>query len=58
MTRTLALALALILGTTACEPPPEHKPTPTKPTKLQEDDPGWNCTTMGDKKCGPNWGKD
>jgi len=24
-----------------------------KPAKIQEDDPRWDCKTMGNKKCGP-----
>lgn len=23
--------------------------------ELSEDDPGWNCATMGDRDCGPRW---
>lgn len=27
--------------------------TYNKPKKIQEDDPRWDCKTMGNKKCGP-----
>ena len=54
--RAVLLALTLLAGATNCPAEPPAKPKPS-PTKLQEDDPGWDCETMGDKKCGPDWHK-
>ncbi|MEO6085702.1 MAG: hypothetical protein ABIQ18_21565 [Umezawaea sp.] len=44
LTRVTALALATGLVTTGLAVLPEHE--------LQEDDPGWNCRTMGHRDCG------
>lgn len=48
-----AVTLAITLTTSQCEPPDQNQ-QPT--TKCAEDDPCWDCRTMGDKRCGP--GKD
>lgn len=45
-----AVALAVTLTTSQCEPPQQPKPSPSK--KCHEGDPCWNCKTMGNKKCG------
>jgi hypothetical protein len=45
------LSIALDLHTLA-SPPSPSSPAVT-PAPLQEDDPGWDCATMGDKLCGP-----
>lgn len=29
------------------------QPAPTSTAQLQEDDPGWDCATMGNRVCGP-----
>lgn len=51
MTRKLLIGLAgAILLFTACS-----ASTATKaPTHLEEDDPGWDCHTMGNRTCGPD----
>ena len=38
---------ALLALTTACS-----SSTPKPPAALQEDDPGWDCHTMGNRICG------
>lgn len=38
---------ALLALTTACS-----SSTPKPPAALQEDDPGWDCRTMGNRTCG------
>lgn len=53
-TRTTLLAAALI---TAAIGVPLAGPTiaiASAQPVLQEDDPGWNCATSGDRICGPN----
>lgn len=58
LVRASLVALSLLAGATNCPPdPPPDRPTKPSPTKLQEDDEGWDCETMGDKHCGPNWHK-
>ena len=44
---TLALAAGAALGAMLLASPDAHAQT------IQEDDPGWNCITMGDRSCGP-----
>ena len=54
---------ALVVTSTSCVPhyggyldhPPEQSTTTTTwaPPVIQEDDPRWNCFTMGDLICGP-----
>lgn len=44
-----ALILAAFLATLA--PAPTLRPTTS--TTISEDDPGWNCRTMGNHLCGP-----
>jgi hypothetical protein len=46
------LTLALLLTASGCPQENPQKPAPSK--KLQEDDPQWDCRTMGDKHCGPS----
>ena len=62
----LVVVLVLVVNTSAQEPyqsgPFSHTgPTSTKyfqhyleenPATLEEDDPGWDCATMGNKVCG------
>ena len=43
----LASGLALALFAPSCDPKPIPQPT------IQEDDPGWDCHTMGNRICGP-----
>jgi hypothetical protein len=49
-------ALALI-GTAAalagCGGSAVHHTAPKPPQHIAEDDPGWNCHTMGNRRCGP-----
>lgn len=33
---------------------PPRVQLPHSQTQLQEDDPGWDCRTMGNRVCGPN----
>jgi hypothetical protein len=40
--------IALLATTAACA-----TNAPTAPKTLQEDDPGWDCHTMGNRICGP-----
>lgn len=57
----VAIAGASLAGHTATPAPaPQAQPVITykwgqakAPAKLQEDDPGWNCATMGNHVCGP-----
>jgi hypothetical protein len=41
-------------GWAAASSSPVIRETSTVQTVLQEDDPGWDCATMGNKTCGPN----
>jgi len=50
--RTALLALSILLGASACPAAPADKPAPTKTTRCEEDQPCWDCRTMGNKKCG------
>ena len=63
---TVALMLALVgltglatlhfapaTGPAPAAASPEPKPKPKPPT-IQEDDPRWNCSTMGNRQCGPS----
>ena len=57
----LLLSAALLTGCGAATAAP---PPPTPPTAIEEDDPNWNCSTDGNRVCGPNpierveaWGK-
>lgn len=45
---TIGLALVML---TACQP--DHTPNVTTTTRCVEDDPCWNCATMGNHLCGP-----
>lgn len=45
--RAAALALSILLGVSNC--PGVHDPTPT--VRCEEDQPCWNCHTMGNKTC-------
>lgn len=48
----LAVANAMaVTGGWYC-PHPEPEPEPTL-TRIHEDEPGWNCRTMGNRACGP-----
>lgn len=54
---------ALLLAVTACAPTQASRlpiPTPKAPTTtttefIAEDDPRWNCLTMGNRTCGPDF---
>jgi hypothetical protein len=50
LTRT-ALIAGLLIGLTVGVPAVTASATPAGQT--QEDDPGWDCRTMGDRSCGP-----
>jgi hypothetical protein len=54
--RAALLALVVVLAAQDCSPPDQPPPSPTQTRKCQEDDPCWNCHTMGDRKCGPGAG--
>ena len=46
------VATAVLLAALSCEPQPvEHRPIPVE--RITEDDPGWDCRTMGNQICGP-----
>ena len=47
--RAAIFTLAILLTATGCPQETPHKP---QPTQRQEDDPGWDCHTDGDKQCG------
>ncbi len=51
----LALGLAILVGCAVAPDPAPVAPTTTAPAPvaLQEDDPGWDCQTMGNEQCGP-----
>ena len=46
--------VALTVPTFAAASAPVVRESSTVQTVLQEDDPGWDCATMGNKTCGPN----
>lgn len=53
---SLVLTGVLALGSMACarataQPAPSASPTPQE--RITEDDPRWDCRTMGNKICGP-----
>lgn len=53
---SLLLTGALALGSMACSQS-KAQPAPTSPAsqeRITEDDPRWDCRTMGNKICGPN----
>lgn len=54
--RTTAIAALLIGGLTACQPTHPITNAPLLPQKQQEtiyeDDPRWDCRTMGNRVCG------
>ena len=59
---TLAIAVVMIgsqiKATTVV--PSKSTPSPVvshtvSPSTISEDDPNWNCLTMGNKICGPTW---
>lgn len=54
MKKFLAAAL-LALTAAACAPTPGMPSLPTTTPRITEDDPRWNCMTMGNHTCGPNW---
>lgn len=49
----LVLATVMIFGTPSYVTLDQHASTGVQ---LQEDDPGWNCSTMGNLICGPTEG--
>lgn len=50
----LALAAACVVGIGLGHAlqPSETRPLPRVSTPITEDDPGWDCTTMGNRVCG------
>ncbi|HEY3710937.1 MAG TPA: hypothetical protein VGL64_16275 [Amycolatopsis sp.] len=53
--RAAAIMVALLLPLTLaaqCDTPPPAKPAPT--AHCEEDQPCWNCSTMGNHRCDPN----
>jgi hypothetical protein len=58
--RAVVLTATALLALTACRPVTQPLPTfvphvsRTTPT-IMEDDPRWNCLTMGNHVCGPDW---
>lgn len=51
---------ALIVVVAASPPSPPPEPTPVTvdagtASPPAEDEPGWNCLTMGNLECGPDW---
>jgi len=52
------IAIGLFMPTGLADKPATPTPTIT-PTQVREfiaeDDPRWNCMTMGNKDCGPEW---
>jgi hypothetical protein len=47
------LLAALAIGVYVLVAEVHHAPTHRAPTVCVEGDPCWNCTTMGNKLCGP-----
>lgn len=55
-TAVIALAFAIPLGWNAnIAIDAMHPATPTPIPSISEDDPNWNCLTMGNRQCGPDW---
>lgn len=54
--RLLIAAAASTLALTACNPYTPWHPTPRHTPQCQEDQPCWNCHTMGNRICGPGRG--
>lgn len=50
-TRIKSLIAASLVGFASLATPAIASATPAG--QIQEDDPGWDCTTMGDHSCGP-----
>lgn len=51
-----ALGLAILVGCAVAPDPVAPTPVTTAPAPaaaIQEDDPGWDCQTMGNRQCGP-----
>lgn len=62
---TISAALLTGCGTPALEAPAPQQTITGTPTPIEEDDPGWDCKTMGNKVCGgdtidawASWDKD
>ena len=51
---TAALVGLIVFGDPIWNQSAPNNPEPVTPTQpvLQEDDPGWDCATMGNKTCG------
>lgn len=48
----LVLTFAILLAASGC-PQETPAPGPTQKAGCNEDQPCWNCKTMGNKRCGP-----
>lgn len=52
-----SVVLVLVVGAALADPPIGSEttivPAPGEPRRIEEDDPGWDCMTMGNRKCGP-----
>jgi hypothetical protein len=48
----LAAVTGLALGTALSSPAPRSSTTTTTTTTINEDDPRWDCRTMGNHQCG------
>jgi hypothetical protein len=46
MRRTVAAVALVLVILTGCQP--------TGTDRIEEDDPRWNCATMGNRECGPS----
>lgn len=52
---TLGAVVAAWVVTTAATAPQPELVQGTPHAAIQEDQPGWNCTTMGNRVCGPGY---
>jgi hypothetical protein len=50
----LVLAAGLAASIAGLILAPHHRPAP-RMARITEDDPRWDCDTMGNRVCGPRW---
>jgi hypothetical protein len=48
----IEIILAIVIGTPALNQPVIDKPIPLQVSEMNEDDPNWDCRTMGNNMCG------
>ncbi|MBX6360058.1 MAG: hypothetical protein IRZ03_08260 [Acidobacterium ailaaui] len=54
MKKTIAAIAAAAVLATGCKTPDQPTPVPASSSHQPlEDEPGWDCHTMGNRQCGP-----